>query len=424
MRGPIALLVMAALLGPAGSAVPEGQVVRPLLVTVDDLPIAGRHESSEERLRITRGLLAALERHRIRAVGLVTWRNVRDASDRDLLELWLEQGHELGNHSHDHLSYTATTSEAFLADVERARTALEAFLVSRGRQLRFFRFPFLREGDTLDKLVAAREYLAASAQRNLPVTIVNQDWSFEAPFVEARRAADRQALERVARDYHAALRVSVRHHERTSDRLFEREVPQVLLLHANEIGSAEWSRLFDWLEQTGHRFATADEVLADPAFESPPAVVFTHALGLWDRLAQHRRAEQAGAEVRELLERQAAAWNEGDLEAFCAVYDEHALFVAPSGLTRGRVAVLERYRDRYPSREAMGMLSLEVVELEPVWGLEVSMLGDARPGRVQAVSLVARWKLSYTGRPDALGLTLLVLRPAGEGWKITRDASM
>jgi hypothetical protein len=201
-------------------------------------------------------------------------------------------------------------------------------------------------------------------------------------------------------------------------------VPQILLLHANEIGSAEWSRLFDWLEQTGHRFAAADEVLGDPVFERPPAVVFTHGLGLWDRHAQHRRAEQAGAEVRELLERQSAAWNEGDLETFCAVYDEQALFVSPSGLTRGRVAVLERYRDRYPSREAMGTLSLEVVELEPVWGLEVSMLGDARPGRVQAVSLVARWKLSYTGRPDASGLTLLVLRPAGEGWKITRDASM
>ncbi len=35
------------------------------------------------------------------------------------------------------------------------------------------------------------------------------------------------------------------------------------------------------------------------------------------------------AEVLALLEQQVAAWNRGDLEAFCAVYADDAVFVSP-----------------------------------------------------------------------------------------------
>jgi hypothetical protein len=50
-------------------------------------------------------------------------------------------------------------------------------------------------------------------------------------------------------------------------------------------------------------------------------------------------------------------------------------------------------------------------------------LGDAVPSRIHAVSVVARWTLRRPGQPDATGLTLLVLRPAGGAWQIVQDAS-
>jgi hypothetical protein len=52
------------------------------------------------------------------------------------------------------------------------------------------------------------------------------------------------------------------------------------------------------------------------------------------------------------------------------------------------------------------------------------MLGDAVPGRIHSVSVVARWTIRRTGQPDATGLTLVVLRPRGNGWEIVQDASM
>jgi uncharacterized protein (TIGR02246 family) len=397
-----------------------------VLVTVDDLPIAvgSLHEDPAERERITKDLLSSLEHHGIRAVGMVTWRNVRGVKDLELLEMWLAAGHELGNHSYSHPDYTRTAIDEYIEDVERGRSELARFLEPHGKSVRFFRFPMLHEGDTPRKLEAMREYLERSGQHNLPVTYDNQDWSYERPWVRARQAGDGAAMAEVSEDYLAALRLSIRHHERTGDRLFGRELPQILLLHANEVGAANWGRLFSWLERTDHGFVGVDELLADPIFAERHDFVGPAGYGLWDRLASERRAVRAREEVEAHLAAQIEAWNRGDLEAFCSGYEEDALFITPSGSTRGREEILARYRRRYTDREAMGTLGFEILEVRPIHGVEISMLGDSKPGRIHAVSVVARWSLSYPDREDASGLTMIVLQRRGDGWSIIHDASM
>lgn len=123
------------------------------------------------------------------------------------------------------------------------------------------------------------------------------------------------------------------------------------------------------------------------------------------------------AGARALLETQAAAWNRGDLEAFCSVYVDDALFVTAGGLTKGRAEVLARYRSRYPDAEARGTLSFEV--------LSVDVLSPG-PRQVEpdAIAVVARWKIARPEKPEAAGLTLLNLVRAPGGWRIAHDASM
>ncbi|MEA2601366.1 MAG: hypothetical protein QOF89_2358 [Acidobacteriota bacterium] len=424
--GLLALLTGSLLRG-ADAPKPAG---RPLLVSVDDLPVAGGdlHTTPEERELITRGLLAALAKHHVRAVGLVIWGHVKTGDDRVLLRRWLAAGHELGNHSASHLDLTTTAAEPYVADVEAGRAGLASFLAGEDdRKLRFFRFPFLDEGDTPAKLDAVRAYLARSGQRNLPVTIDDQDWEFEKPWVEARRKGDEREMERLGEQYQESLHVEVRDQEAKGDRLYGRPVPQILLLHANEVGAAQWDRLFTWLEGRGYRFATVDEVLADAVFKEDPRYVGDASFGLWDRFVALRRTQDAKTGVETLLKMSSAAWNRGDLETFTSFYAEDASFLSPTGLTQGRQQVLERYQRRYPDRKAMGTLSLEVLEVRLAQGIEVTPLDDARPSRVHGVSVVARWKLAYPDQPDkktAEGLTLLVLRRHGNSWEIVQDASM
>jgi uncharacterized protein (TIGR02246 family) len=421
-------LRVAVALGVLGSVVCAGQggAGRPLLVTVDDLPVAaGRlHTDAAERAKITEGLLAALARHHVPAVGFVILGNVAGAQDTKILEAWLAAGHELGNHSRAHLDYRRTAAEAYVADVEAGRAGIAEVLAPRGLSVRFFRFPYLREGDTDAKLDAMRSYLERSGQRAVPVTIDDQDWSYEDRWVTARRAGDSAGMARVAEEYQAALRVEVLAQTEAGDELFGRPVPQILLLHANEVGAAQWDALFTWLQTRGYGFATADEVMADPAISTPHRYVNDPGGSLWYRVAHERQVLKAREQVTSLLEAQTAAWNRGDLAAFCAVYDEDAVFVTPSGLTRGRQAVLGRYQARYPTRDAMGTLTLEPVEVREAWGNEATLLGDTVPSRVHGVSVVARWALRAVDGSQRTGLTLLVFQRRGGRWLIVQDASM
>lgn len=115
-------------------------------------------------------------------------------------------------------------------------------------------------------------------------------------------------------------------------------------------------------------------------------------------------------ELAALLHVQAAAWSRGDLDAFCGVYAEDATFVSPSGLTKGRQAVLDRYRKKYVDKAGMGALRLDIDEV--------------RTASASSASVVARWTLTWPDRPLAEGLTLLVLWKTPDGWRIVQDASM
>ena len=146
-----------------------------------------------------------------------------------------------------------------------------------------------------------------------------------------------------------------------------------------------------------------------------------------DRATGTGRPAEAEAAIRTLLAEQAASWSRGDVEEFVSAYAEDALFVSPSGLTRGRDEVLGRYRRRYPDPAAMGRLSLDVIELRLTPGGVAPGPGCGAAGEVHGARVVARWTLGYpedAEREEATGLTLIVFERRGGEWWIVEDASM
>ena len=132
--------------------------------------------------------------------------------------------------------------------------------------------------------------------------------------------------------------------------------------------------------------------------------------GLLAACACRSGAPPPGIEIEKLLREQSAAWNRGDLEAFCSAYADDATFVSPSGMTKGRQAVLDRYRKKYVDKDGMGSLRLDVDEV--------------RAPMPAHASVVARWTLTWPDKPKAEGSTLLVLTLTPHGWRIVQDASM
>ncbi len=120
-----------------------------------------------------------------------------------------------------------------------------------------------------------------------------------------------------------------------------------------------------------------------------------------------------GEEIRAMLAKSQAMWNRGDLAAFVTDYEDapETTFIGREVVRGGTKAILDRYRRRYPNREAMGTLTFSEIETRPL-----------APGLVLTTG---KYDLKRTpaGGGDASGRFTLVIRKTPAGWKIIHDHS-
>ena len=119
-------------------------------------------------------------------------------------------------------------------------------------------------------------------------------------------------------------------------------------------------------------------------------------------------APGAAAEIRSLLDEQAADWNRGDIEGFLAGYwrSDQTAFAGSQGILHGWQPLLERYRKSYPDRTAMGTLAFSGLEITPLCPDAALVLG--------------KWHLEREAGPIG-GVFSLVLRHFPVGWRIIAD---
>lgn len=238
-----------------------------IAVTFDDLPAVRDREPIATQRRITRDLLAHLTTRKIPAVGFVNTGKLETAEHVALLEQWLEAGFELGNHTHSHLDLHAIGAERFETEIVKGESPVRELVRKRGGTFRYFRHPFLHTGRTDEVRSRVDAFLAKRGYTVAPVTIDNSEWIF----ARAYDLADSSTKEKVVASYVDSMAAKTAYYETQSKKLFDREIRQVLLVHANALNAAAFGRLADRLAREGHRFITLERALGDPAYRSRDA---------------------------------------------------------------------------------------------------------------------------------------------------------
>lgn len=119
-------------------------------------------------------------------------------------------------------------------------------------------------------------------------------------------------------------------------------------------------------------------------------------------------AAPTAATFREILDRQAGAWNRGDIDAFMQDYwDSEDLTFSSGGQTRrGWNATRDRYRTRYPTKAEMGTLRFTLDETQA--------LGP------HAALVLGQWDLDRSAGPIGGNFSLVFRRLDGR-WVIVHD---
>jgi peptidoglycan/xylan/chitin deacetylase (PgdA/CDA1 family) len=118
-------------------------------------------------------LLAALARHKVKAALMVTAnRGANQPEGLALARAWGQAGHVIGNHTMSHPDLHQST----LAQYQQEVLDCDRIIATLPGYTKWFRFTFLREGDTPEKRDGMRTFLKAQGYRNAYVSLDTSDW--------------------------------------------------------------------------------------------------------------------------------------------------------------------------------------------------------------------------------------------------------
>jgi peptidoglycan/xylan/chitin deacetylase (PgdA/CDA1 family) len=181
-----------------------------------------------------------------------------------VLTEWSAAGLPLGNHgwSHKHLS------EMSIAEFEQELVKNEPLLRhhSKDGDWRWFRYPFLDEGEDAAKRASARQVLGRHGYRIAGVTMDFGDWQWTAPYARCAAAGDAAAIHRLESSFLDAARQSIGFYRTLSRQLYGRDIPYVIVLHMSAFEARMLPRLLDLYRDQGFRFVPLEQAQSDPAF--------------------------------------------------------------------------------------------------------------------------------------------------------------
>jgi peptidoglycan-N-acetylglucosamine deacetylase len=239
-------------------------------LTFDDLPVYGPRGSIEEARTRTDQLLAALHRNHIPAIGFVNEIQLT-GDDHDqrvaLLSRWLDAGMQLGNHSYSHLSLSKTPVDAYIADVARGEMVTSGLLARRGEEERWYRYPYLETGTTIDTRNRFEGWLEDHGYRVAPVTMENSDWAFADRYDAALASHDEERAQAIRAEYLAYSAAVIPWYREAARQLLGRRPAFVFLLHASRLNAASIDDLARILRRQDLHPVTLDEATKDPAYQ-------------------------------------------------------------------------------------------------------------------------------------------------------------
>jgi peptidoglycan/xylan/chitin deacetylase (PgdA/CDA1 family) len=210
-------------------------VRREIAITIDDLPAADDISmTGMEILDMTAKILNTLREQKVPAVGFVNERKLYRFGQVDdrikALNLWLDDGFELGNHTFSHYSLNQVGLQRWEDDVVRG-------------------------------------------YRIAPITMDAWDWMYAGVYEDARTRGDAALQKKLVDSYLEFTATVFDYNEKLSRDLLGYEPKQILLLHGNWLEAEHISQLLDLLRKRGYQFVSLQDALSDGAYSMPDEYV-------------------------------------------------------------------------------------------------------------------------------------------------------
>jgi peptidoglycan/xylan/chitin deacetylase (PgdA/CDA1 family) len=239
----------------------------------DDLPFVN-YEITDTTLQkgLVDKLILSLKSYKIPAIGFLNEKKLYNSEgiisfQVDLLNKWIDNGLDLGNHTFSHLDYNSVSLKEFSQDVLKGETITREILNRKNMTIKYFRHPFLHVGNSKVKADSLNNFLLNHGYIVSPVTIDNEDYLFARAYEKSKVNNNKSLMLRIGHDYISYMEKKLKYFEKQTQNLFGRDINQILLLHASFLNSDYIDSLAIMFQKNNYAFISIDKALKDKVYK-------------------------------------------------------------------------------------------------------------------------------------------------------------
>lgn len=234
-------------------------------------------------------ILNTLDKNNIKSTLFVCGHRVTDESGNELILSWDENGHQIANHTFGHKYYH---SEKYSYDDFKADFLKNDSLINNYKNFtKLFRFPYLKEGNTVLKRDSARSLLKEHDYNEGYVSIDASDWYVNQLLTDTLNlnpAADISVYKKIYIE-HIMERASF--YDSLATLLTGRKVKQVLLLHHNLTSALFLEDLIQAFKGNNWETISSEDAWTDPVYAEYPDIIPAGESIIWAMAKQTGRYE-------------------------------------------------------------------------------------------------------------------------------------
>jgi len=277
-------------------------VAQKLAITMDDLPVNGMLPPGVTRAETAKNVVAILKKRHVPPVyGFINAKKLEGNADgAEALKVWAA-AEPVGNHTYAHMDLEQNTAEAFEREIEENEPALE--LLAAKDNWHWLRYPYLREGDTVEKRRAVRAYLKARGYRIAQVSLDWEDYLWNTAYARCAAKNDAKSIAWLRSSYLSTASEFLDLGREQAKLIYGHDINHVLLMHLGAFSSTILPEALDLLKKKGFKLVTLEEAEGDAAYEGDPDAGLHDAgtlLDQWMQVKQIKYPEHAEKPYREV----------------------------------------------------------------------------------------------------------------------------
>ena len=267
-------------------------VAQKLAITMDDLPLNGILPPGVTRTETARDVVAILKKRHVPPVyGFINAQRLEGNPDgAEALKLWAA-AEPVGNHTYSHMDLEQNSAEAFEREIDENEPVLELLKLdspggSANDDWHWLRYPYLHEGDTVEKRRAVRAYLKTRGYQIAQVTLDWEDYMWNTAYTRCVEKNDAKSIEWLRTSYLSTASDFLDLGREQAKLIYGREINYVLLMHLGAFSSAILPDALDLLKKKGFKLVTLKEAESDSIYQGDPDVGLHDAGTLLDQWMQ------------------------------------------------------------------------------------------------------------------------------------------